>query len=101
VAIVSAPDGRALAYDGSGNPRATGSATGGGAELFGVTAGGEPWSVTRQGVHLICAELSGRVLWRTVADEPLGPFAIGQTGVAVLIGRSLAWFQAGEAAARS
>jgi hypothetical protein len=94
VAIISAPDGRALAYDGSGKLRATSRATGGGAEHFGVTPGGEPWRVTRQGVHLICADLSGRVLWRTVADEPLGPFAVGRTGVAVLIGRSLAWFQA-------
>jgi hypothetical protein len=95
MAVVSAPDGRALAYDGSGNVRATSRATGGGSELFGASAGGEPWRVTRQGVHLICAELSGRVLWRTVANEPLGPFAAGQAGVAALIGRSLAWFRAG------
>ena len=96
VAVVSAPDGRALACDGSGNIRATSRATGGGTELFGITPRGEPWRVTRQGVHLICAEFSGRVLWRTVADEPLGPFAVGQTGVAALIGRSLAWFRAGD-----
>ena len=96
VAVVSAPDGRALAYDGSGNIRATSRATGGGTELFGVTPQGAPLRVTRQGVHLICAELSGRVLWRTVADEPLGPFAVGQTGVAALIGRSLSWFPSGD-----
>jgi hypothetical protein len=94
LAMISAPDGRALAYDGSGALRAQGRATGGGTDLFGVTADGEPWRVTRQGVHLICADLSGRVRWRAVADEPLGPFAAGQTGVAVLIGRNLAWFQA-------
>jgi hypothetical protein len=95
-AVISAPDGRALAYDGSGRVRATSRATGGGTELFGATPEGEPWRVTRQGVHLICAEFSGRVLWRTVADEPLGPFAVGKTGVAALIGRSLAWFRAVE-----
>jgi hypothetical protein len=94
LAIVSAPDGRALACDGSGAIRANSRATGGGSELLGVTAQGAPWRVTRQGVHLICADFSGRVHWRTVADEPLGPFALGLTGVAVLIGKNLAWFRA-------
>jgi hypothetical protein len=94
LAMISAPDGAALAYDGSGAIRADSRPTGGGAELLGVTAKGEPWRVTRQGVHLICADFAGRVRWRTVADAPLGPFAVGQTGVAVLIGRNLAWFAA-------
>jgi hypothetical protein len=93
LAIISAPDGRALACDGSGAVRASSQPTAGGSELFGVTPAGEPRRVTRQGVHLICADFSGRVSWRTVADEPLGPFAVGVTGVAALIGRNLAWFQ--------
>jgi hypothetical protein len=45
-------------------------------------------------VHLICSEFSGRVRWRSVADQPLGPLACGTAGVAVLIGRDLAWFPA-------
>ena len=93
LAVVSAPDGRALAYDGTGNIRATSRGTEGGLELYGTSEQGEPWRVTRNGVHLICAELSGRVRWRTVADQPLGPLGAGESGVAVLIGRSLAWFQ--------
>ena len=48
----------------------------------------------RQGVHLICSDLAGRVKWRAIADGPLGPLAVGQAGVAALIGRSLAWFSA-------
>jgi hypothetical protein len=92
LAVVSAPDGRALAIDGGGIVRASSRATEGGSEVFGATAEGEPWRATRQGVHLICSDFSGRVHWRTVADEPLGPFAASQSGVAILIGRSLAWF---------
>jgi hypothetical protein len=93
LAVVSAPDGRALACDGAGTIRAVSRATGGGAELFGVSPDGEPWRVTRQEVHLICADLAGRVLWRAVADQALGPFAVGQSGVAALIGKRLAWFR--------
>jgi hypothetical protein len=96
IALVSAPDGRALAFDGAGQLQAEGRASDGAGEVFGVNGRGEPWRVSRQGVHLICADLSGRVRWRTVADEPLGPLAAGQPGVAILIGRSLAWFSASD-----
>jgi hypothetical protein len=94
IALVSAPDGRTLAFDGAGRPldQAQGRPVDGASEIFGVDPRGEPWRVVRQGVHLICADLSGRVRWRTVADEPLGPVAAGTSGVAALIGRSLAWF---------
>jgi YD repeat-containing protein len=94
LALVNAPDGRALAYDGAGRLRGQARATGGGPEVFGATAQGEPWRVVHQGVHLICSDFDGRVRWRAVADEPLGPFACGTPGVAVLIGRALAWFGA-------
>jgi hypothetical protein len=92
MALITAPDGRALAYDAAGHLRAQGRTSDGSGDVFGVTARDETFRVTRQGVHLICAEVSGRVRWRAVADEPLGPLAAGQSGVAVLIGRSLAWF---------
>jgi hypothetical protein len=48
--------------------------------------------ISRQGQNLICSDLDARVKWRAVADGTLGPMAVGRTGVAVLIGRSLAWF---------
>jgi hypothetical protein len=100
LALVTAPDGRALAYDTAGNLRtqARGTSSGSGglgvSDVFSTSTQGEPWRVTRQGVHLICSDFSGRVLWRTVSDEPLGPLAAGPAGVAILIGRSLAWFAA-------
>lgn len=92
--LVSAPDGRALAYDGAGQFRAQGRGGGGASEVFGAGALGVPVRVTRQGIHLICSDLSGHVLWRTVADEPLGPLVVSASGVAILIGRALAWFPA-------
>lgn len=94
VVVISAADGRAQAFDGSGHLRGQGKASEGGAhDHFSANAKGEPRRVTRQGGHLICADLNGRVSWRCVCDEPIGPIAVGQTGVAALIGRSLAWFQ--------
>jgi hypothetical protein len=92
-AVVSAADGRAQAFDGSGNLRGQGRASEGGAkDLFGANPRAEPRRVSRQGVNLICSDLEGRVRWRTVCDEPLGPVAVGESGVATMIGRSLAWF---------
>jgi hypothetical protein len=94
IAVISAPDGRALAFDGSGHLRSQGRGSDTTNDLFGAGPKGEPRRISRQGVHLICADLGGRVDWRAVADAPLGPIALGRAGVAVLIGRSLAWFRA-------
>jgi hypothetical protein len=91
--VVEAPDGRALAFDGSGHARSQGRAeTPPG--LFFSSPTGEALRLYRQGMHLICADLKGRVQWRAVAEEPIGPLAAGRAGVAALIGRSLAWFPA-------
>ena len=46
-------------------------------------------------MHLICTNLDGRVRWRAVGEEPLGPFAAGSPGVALLIGQSLGLVQGG------
>jgi hypothetical protein len=92
IAVVTAPDGRALAFDGSGHLRGQSRSAGGPTDLFGATPRGEPRRVSRHGVHLICADFDGRVRWRAVSDEPIGPLAVGRSGVAALIGRSLAWF---------
>jgi hypothetical protein len=89
--IVEAPDGRALAYDGTGHQRGqtrSESAPG----IFFAGAEGQPLRVVRQGMHLICSDLKGRIEWRVVADDPLGPLAGGPPGVAAIVGRSLAWF---------
>src|SRR5262249_30195552 len=93
LALATAADGRALACDGSGAVLAQSGATGEPNEVFFRDPSGLPLRVSRRGVHLICAELGGRVQWRAVADQPLGPMAAGSPGVAILLGRSLAWFQ--------
>lgn len=95
--MVSAADGRALAFDGSGHLRAQSRASETPHDVFTATREGEALRISRQGVHLICADFSGRVRWRAVSDQPLGPLAAGQAGVAILIGRSLAWFAAPDA----
>lgn len=91
--IASAADGRAIAFDGSGSPRLEGSGGSGPGDLFALDEDGQPVRVTRKGVHLICATLDGRIRWRAVSDETLGPFTAGLAGVAILIGQSLAWFK--------
>jgi len=92
VAAVTAPDGRALIYDGAGHLRGQGRGSEATRDLFAANARGDARRVSRQGVHLICSDVDGRVRWRSVCDEPLGPAAVGRPGVAVLIGRSLSWF---------
>jgi hypothetical protein len=91
--IVEAPDGRALAYDGTGHQRGqtrTESAPG----VFFAGEDGRVLRVVRQGMNLICSDLKGRVDWRVIADDSLGPLAGGPPGVAAIVGRSLAWFSA-------
>ena len=92
-AVVVAPDGRAMSFDASGHALAQGRADGV-PDAFCLGPHGEPLRVARQGVHLICSDLSGRVAWRAVAEATLGPIAASKAGVAVLIGKSLAWFPA-------
>ena len=91
--VVSSADGRVLAFDGSGAIRFEGAASGNANDVFSVDEDGEPLRISRRGVHLICAMLDGRVRWRAVAEETLGPFTAGRAGVAILIGQSLAWFK--------
>jgi hypothetical protein len=93
-AIISSADGRALAMDGSGTLYYAGSASGGSNDVYTIDEDAKPVRVTRRSVHLICASLDGRVRWRAVGDEVLGPLAAGPAGVAILFGQSLAWFKA-------
>jgi hypothetical protein len=81
-----------LAYDGAGRLRAQGKASTSSKDTFGANARGEPRRISRQGANLICADIEGRVKWRSICDEPLGPIAVSMRGVAAIIGKSLAWF---------
>ncbi len=92
LAVVSAPDGRAQAFDGSGHLRGQSKASEGGKDLFALSRKGEPRRISPRGEHLICSDFDGRVRWRAVCEAPVGPVAVGRDGVAALIGRSLAWF---------
>ena len=93
LAFVSAPDGRLLAFDGAGHLRGQSRAGDSGKVALAATEQGEPRRVARQGVHLLCTDLDGRVRWRCVCGETVGPVAVGRSGVAAIVGRSLAWFQ--------
>lgn len=90
-AVVIAADGRAIAYDTSGHAISQGRADG---VPDAICAGpnGQPLRVARQGVHLICGDFGGRIAWRAIAEGALGPVAAGSSGVAVLIGKAVAWF---------
>ena len=92
VALLAAADGRVQAFDGTGNLLEQGKASEGSKDLFAVTERGSVRRISRQGAHILCTDLQGRVTWRTVCDEPIGPMAAGTTGVAVMIGRSFSWF---------
>ena len=60
--------------------------------LFPSHRGDTVLRVVAQNEHFICSDLAGHVRWRIVADELIGPIAAGRLGVAVLLGKSLAWF---------
>jgi hypothetical protein len=97
--VATAADGRTLACTGSGELTAQSSGEGESNDTFFADPSGTPLRLSRRGVHLICSTLEGRVRWRAVTDQPAGPLAAAAPGVAVMIGRSLAWFR-NESAAR-
>jgi hypothetical protein len=92
LALATSADGRAVTCDGSGALQVESGSGGDPNDAFILDPSGVPLRFSRRGVHLICAALDGRVKWRAVVDQPLGPLAVGSAGVAVLLGRSLAWF---------
>ncbi|WP_199756767.1 hypothetical protein [Tautonia sociabilis] len=90
-AVVSAPDGRAIAFDGTGHAcSSTRDAAPPG--CWAEAPDGVVLRVGRRGPHLICDDLAGRVRWRALCESPRGPLAAGRSGVAALLGRDLAWF---------
>jgi len=92
-ALAAAADGRAMAFDGAGTARFEGGPGGTVNDAFFLDPEGTPLRVARKDVHLLCSRLDGGVLWRMVAEQPLGPCAAGRAGVAVMIGPNLAWFR--------
>jgi hypothetical protein len=92
-AVATAADGSALACTGSGELASQASSSGEANDAFYSDPAGIPLRATRRGVHLICSSLDGRVRWRAVLQQFPGPLACGSPGVAVMIGRSLSWFQ--------
>ena len=86
-----APDGRGVLYDLRGRLVEQGKSDGP-ADAFLTGQGGKGLRVNRRGVHLIVADLGGRVAWRCVAPATLGPLATGEAGLALFIGKALAWF---------
>ncbi len=92
--VAEAPDGRSLAFDGLGHARQLGKNPLPPGLFFPDDANDQVLRIYRHGEHLICCEPSGRVRWRSIPPEGIGPMAAGASGVAALIGRSLAWFPA-------
>ena len=76
----------------SGNIPRTVRPSGDSNDVFGIDPAGDPIRISRRGVHIISAAFDGRVRWRSVVDQPLGPLAAGTSGVAIMLGKSLAWF---------
>jgi hypothetical protein len=93
IAVATAADGRALACTGSGELTVQSTSAGESNDSFYGDSSGTPLRLSRRGVHLICSTLDGRVRWRAVNDEAAGPLACASTGVAVMLGRALAWFR--------
>ena len=92
-AVATSADGSALACTGSGELASQSSSSGEANDSFYSDPAGIPLRINKRGVHLICSSLDGRVRWRAVLDQPPGQMACGSPGAALMIGRSLAWFQ--------
>jgi hypothetical protein len=92
LALAAAADGRALTCDGYGSFHAQAGRSDDSNAAFCTDSNSEPLRIARHGLHLISASLDGRVRWRCVVDQPVGPLAAGRAGTAALLGKSLAWF---------
>jgi hypothetical protein len=90
--LIASAEGAVHAIDVAGTLRHEGPPSGLSSDQFAVDTQGRPLRISRRSVHLICSFLDGRVRWRAIGEQPLGPYAAGAAGVAIMIGRSLAWF---------
>lgn len=92
VVVVTAPDGRAMSVDGSGEVVARGKdeAPPG---IHGPHPDGEGAALLAQhGPHLILSNINGTILWRALATPGRRPLALGRLGAATIDRRSLLWF---------
>lgn len=89
--LADAHDGRCLAFDARGYLKFQARPTSP-PWWFLTDAQGEPCRLTRQQSHLLCGDFQDRVIWRAIATAEIGPVAVSRSGVAVMLGRSLAWF---------
>jgi hypothetical protein len=90
--MVSAPDGRLLAYDEKGYLIAQSGADPTNPVLA-VGPGGAPVRLVRRERQLLCEDLSGRTLWRSLGEQPFGPVAGASWGVAALLEKQLVAFR--------
>jgi hypothetical protein len=91
-AVAESLDGRALAYDATGYLR--GQSRANSTPWWFLTGPkGDPRRLVRQQNHLLCTDFQDRVIWRAVCSEDIGPLAASAQGVAVMLGRSLTWFE--------
>jgi hypothetical protein len=91
--IVSAPDGRALAYDARGFLQLQVAADGGTSIVF-EAADGRLRRLTARGTQLACVGFDGRVDWRSAGTAPFRPLAAARAGVAAMQATDLTWFAA-------
>jgi hypothetical protein len=91
-ALVVGADGRTISVSGAGSIDQQSAPSGESSDLFFLDRQQLAYRVSRRGVHLIASGLDGQVKWRSVLERPSGPMAVGSSGVAVMIGRSLAWY---------
>ena len=100
LALATSADGRLVSCDPTGQIRDQSTTPGDPGDVFYLDETGTPARLSRKGVHLISATLDGAVNWRSVAEEPIGPIAAGESGIAVVLGKSLAWFANGDSLAQ-
>ena len=95
--VVSAADGKSIAYDETGQVRGRSRAEGP-LDGYAPGPGGIPVRISRGGVHLGCSSMDGQVFWRSILPGPIGPMASGSSGVAAIVGKSIHFFGTPESA---
>jgi hypothetical protein len=89
--VVEAVDGRAMAIEGSGHVIVQGRGEASGSQFF-EGPDKSPRRLNVLGENLVVTDLDGQVRWRAITGAEIGPRSAAPTGVAVLLGRDLAWY---------
>ena len=90
--IVVGLDGRLIALDLKGRPLTQSAGHRHRVLRFVEVAGGEIRRITLSDQHLFCSTLTGETIWRALVESATGALAVGRDGVALMLGRDLAWF---------